>query len=278
MVAAFNIISGLIMLVKDKGREIGILRTMGASKGAIMRVFLITGASIGVVGTLAGCAARRRSSAGSIDEIRQFVAWLTSTKLFDPEIYYLTQAAGRHQRAHDRRHRRHGAGAVGAGDALSLLARLAPRSRRSAALRVSVRESRPVQDATARPVLQLRGCSAARSARATGRSPCSRAPRPISIRARRWRWSARRVRASRRCCTSPACSRRPTAGGSSSTARDCSRLSDAERTRVRRSEMGFVYQFHQLLPEFSALENVLMPQMIRGATASRRRGAGAASC
>ena len=58
LVAAFNIISGLIMLVKDKGREIGILRTMGASKGAIMRVFLITGASIGVVGTLAGCGAR----------------------------------------------------------------------------------------------------------------------------------------------------------------------------------------------------------------------------
>ena len=45
---------------------------------------------------------------------------------------------------------------------------------------------------------------------------------------------------------------------------DCSRLSDVERTRVRRNEMGFVYQFHQLLPEFSALENVLIPQMIQG--------------
>ena len=60
LVAAFNIISGLMMLVKDKGRDIGILRTMGATKGAIMRVFLITGASIGVVGTLAGCVARHR--------------------------------------------------------------------------------------------------------------------------------------------------------------------------------------------------------------------------
>jgi lipoprotein-releasing system permease protein len=90
VVAAFNIISGLIMLVKDKGREIGILRTMGASKGAIMRVFLITGASIGVVGTLAG-AALGVLFCWKIDEVRQFVAWLTNTNLFNPEIYYLTR-------------------------------------------------------------------------------------------------------------------------------------------------------------------------------------------
>ncbi len=48
--------------------------------------------------------------------------------------------------------------------------------------------------------------------------------------------------------------------------RDCARMNDDERTRVRRSEMGFVYQFHQLLPEFSALENVVIPQLIRGQT------------
>ena len=54
LVAALNIISGLIMLVKDKGPDIAILRTMGASQGSVMRVFFITGASIGVVGTFAG--------------------------------------------------------------------------------------------------------------------------------------------------------------------------------------------------------------------------------
>jgi lipoprotein-releasing system permease protein len=90
VVAAFNIISGLIMLVKDKGREIGILRTMGATQGAIMRVFLITGASIGVVGTLAGCLAGVLFC-WRIDEIRHFVAWLTSTNIIDPTIYYLTR-------------------------------------------------------------------------------------------------------------------------------------------------------------------------------------------
>ena len=54
LVAALNIVSGLIMLVKDKGPDIAIMRTMGASQGSVMRIFLITGASIGVVGTLVG--------------------------------------------------------------------------------------------------------------------------------------------------------------------------------------------------------------------------------
>ena len=90
LVAVFNIVSGLIMLVKDKGREIGILRTMGATKGAIMRIFLITGASIGVVGTLTG-ALLGILFCWKIDEVRRFVARLTHTNLFDPNIYYLTQ-------------------------------------------------------------------------------------------------------------------------------------------------------------------------------------------
>jgi lipoprotein-releasing system ATP-binding protein len=58
---------------------------------------------------------------------------------------------------------------------------------------------------------------------------------------------------------------RPDSGAVIIGARDCSRLSEEERTELRRSELGFVYQFHHLLPEFSALENVMLPQMIAGA-------------
>jgi lipoprotein-releasing system permease protein len=90
LVAALNIISGLMMLVKDKGRDVAILRTMGASRGAIMRVFLITGAAIGVVGTLAGLVIGIIFCI-NIESIRQFVSWMTSTTLFDPAVYYLTR-------------------------------------------------------------------------------------------------------------------------------------------------------------------------------------------
>jgi lipoprotein-releasing system permease protein len=90
LVAALNIISGLMMLVKEKGRDIAILRTMGASKGSVMRIFLITGASIGVVGTLAGLALGI-VFCWRIEEIRQFVSWMLGTRLFDPNIYYLTK-------------------------------------------------------------------------------------------------------------------------------------------------------------------------------------------
>ena len=90
LVAALNIISGLIMLVKDKGRDIAILRTMGATRGAIMRIFFITGASIGIVGTLAGLALGVVVCL-NIDALRQFIGWLTATELFAPELYYLSK-------------------------------------------------------------------------------------------------------------------------------------------------------------------------------------------
>ena len=78
LVAALNIVSGLIMLVKDKGSDIAILRTMGASQGSIMRIFLITGASIGVIGTLTGFFVGMVVCL-NIESIRQFLSWVTAT-------------------------------------------------------------------------------------------------------------------------------------------------------------------------------------------------------
>src|SRR5437588_1354339 len=90
LVAALNIVSGLIMLVKDKGQDIAILRTMGASQGSIMRIFLITGAAIGVVGTLTGFFVGMLICL-NIESIRQFLSWMTNTELFSPELYFLSR-------------------------------------------------------------------------------------------------------------------------------------------------------------------------------------------
>src|ERR1700722_15273129 len=90
LVAALNIVSGLIMLVKDKGSDIAILRTMGATQGAIMRIFLITGAAIGVVGTVIGFLVGTLVCL-NVESIRQFLSWITSTELLSPELYFLSR-------------------------------------------------------------------------------------------------------------------------------------------------------------------------------------------
>ncbi|MBX3570148.1 MAG: lipoprotein-releasing ABC transporter permease subunit [Rhizobiaceae bacterium] len=94
LVAALNIISGLVMLVKDKGRDIAILRTMGATRGAVLRIFLMTGAAIGITGTLAGVALGIVVCL-NVERIRQFFSWLSGTVLFNPELYFLSQLPAR---------------------------------------------------------------------------------------------------------------------------------------------------------------------------------------
>jgi lipoprotein-releasing system permease protein len=90
LVAAFNIISSLIMLVKDKGQDIAILRTMGATRGMVMRIFFLNGASIGIVGTAAGFALGL-FVANHIEQLRKVVQFLTQTDPFSPEVYFLTR-------------------------------------------------------------------------------------------------------------------------------------------------------------------------------------------
>ena len=90
LVAAFNIITGLIMLVKDKSRDIAVLRTMGATKGMIMRIFFMDGAFIGLVGTGIGLALGLLFC-NNIENIRQALQQIAGRDLFSAEIYFLSQ-------------------------------------------------------------------------------------------------------------------------------------------------------------------------------------------
>ena len=90
IVAAFNIITGLIMLVKDKGRDVAVLRTMGATKGMIMRIFFMDGAFIGVVGTTLGLVLGLLFC-DNIEAIRQGLQHLVGQDLFSAEIYFLSK-------------------------------------------------------------------------------------------------------------------------------------------------------------------------------------------
>jgi lipoprotein-releasing system permease protein len=90
IVASFNIISSMIMLVKDKGRDIAIMRTMGATRRNMLKIFILTGASIGFAGNVAG-AILGIAFAENIEEIRHFLEGLTGTNLFSSEIYFLSQ-------------------------------------------------------------------------------------------------------------------------------------------------------------------------------------------
>ena len=133
LVAALNIISGLIMLVQDKARAIAVLRTMGATRGAILRIFLITGATIGVVGTFCGLglgllvAPQRRA-----DPQR---AQLSARRQSVPvRVLLPLGTALAHRDARRRGGRGDGAAAFDRRDDLSLLARGAARSGRGAAL------------------------------------------------------------------------------------------------------------------------------------------------
>ena len=109
LVAALNIISGLVMLVKNKGRDIGILRTMGLTEGSVMRVFFLCGSLIGVVGTIAGVILGCLF-AYFIADIQAAVEWVAGGSVWNPEVRFLTEIPARLRLG-----RRGGGGGDGAG-------------------------------------------------------------------------------------------------------------------------------------------------------------------
>jgi lipoprotein-releasing system permease protein len=92
--AALNIISGLVMLVKNKGRDIAILRTMGASRGSILRIFFMAGATIGLLGTLSGLVFGLLFCL-NIEAIQEFVEWVTGVQVFNADVYFLSHVPAR---------------------------------------------------------------------------------------------------------------------------------------------------------------------------------------
>jgi lipoprotein-releasing system permease protein len=90
LIAAFNIIASLVMLVHDKGKGIAIMRTMGATRGAVLRIFFMTGAAIGLAGTVSGVVIGL-AFAGNIARIQGWVEKILGTETFPDEIYYLAE-------------------------------------------------------------------------------------------------------------------------------------------------------------------------------------------
>ncbi|MBU1175405.1 MAG: ABC transporter permease [Alphaproteobacteria bacterium] len=94
VVAAFNIISSLVMLVKDKAKDIAVLRTIGATRGAVMRIFCMTGTAIGVAGTLLGLILGLLVAANA-ESIRAFLSDLIGIRIFPPEVFFLSSLPSR---------------------------------------------------------------------------------------------------------------------------------------------------------------------------------------
>lgn len=90
IVAAFNIVSSLVMLVKDKNKDIAVLRTFGVSRKSMMKIFILSGTSIGVIGALVGTVFGVLVAI-YIEPIRQFFQWITGRDLFPAELYYLSE-------------------------------------------------------------------------------------------------------------------------------------------------------------------------------------------
>jgi lipoprotein-releasing system permease protein len=252
LVAALNIISGLYMLVKDKTHDIAILRTMG-DLGRQRAEGLLHDR---------GCDRSRRNAGGilpgapHLPECREDSA-IHLLALRDKDlrcrILLSHAAAGRHGRAADDRNRADVAGAVLRGDALSLVARRAPRSGRGPALRMS----------DLKPALELR--HVARSFSEGERRLDIFLDASIDVHAGEIVALVGQSGSGKSSLLHIAgLLEAPTAGEVYVAGQNCTKLDDNARTRIRRIGIGFVYQFHHLLPEFSALENVMMPQRLAG--------------
>lgn len=251
IVAAFNIITGLIMLVKDKGRDVAVLRTMGATKGMIMRIFFMDGAFIGVVGTTLGLALGLLFC-DNIEAIRQGLQHLVGQDLFSAEIYFLSKLPAKVDITE-----------VAAVVSISLLLSFWRRFIRPIVPPSLTRWRLCAMNKTVVPTLELRKVVktfkqgsqkldvlkgvdleimpgeivALLGPSGSGKSTMLQIAGLLD---------------------------RPSKGEIYLDGQKCSKLGDGLRTALRRDYLGFVYQYHNLLADFDATENVMLPQLIAG--------------
>jgi len=278
LVAAFNIVSGMIMLVKDKGSDIAILRTMGASQSSILRIFLITGASIGVVGTVVGLLLGTLVCL-NVESIRQFPVLAHQHRVVPAGALFPVAPAGRHGRQGDHGGGGDGARAVAVGDTVPVLARgRLIRSRRfamneaitppAATAGTRVAATRDDDDS---PLLYLQGIDRHYSQARRG-SKSSKVPSSPLWPGQSIALVAPPAPASRPCCMSPG----------SLSSRMAARLPRQGRDLAplgRRADPLAPHRNRFRLPvppsaaRILGVENVVLPQMIRGPGVARRGGA-----
>lgn len=260
LVAAFNIITGLIMLVKDKGRDIAVLRTMGATKGMIMRIFFLDGAFIGVVGTFLGVVLGLLFC-DNIENIRQFLQSVAGRDLFAAEIYFLSQLPAKVE--------------------VSVVATVAgispaafvpcntipgvPGGKNGSCGGICAMNNETGNNINARNncVLELSGI--VKNYKQGKQTLEVLAGIDLAIRPREVTALVGQSGSGKSTLLQIAgLLDKPTAGRIFINGQNIGKASDDLRTQLRRDYIGFVYQYHNLLGDFSALENVMLPMLIAG--------------
>jgi lipoprotein-releasing system ATP-binding protein len=250
LVAVFNILSSLIMLVRAKTRDIAILRTMGASRRGMMKVFVTVGVTIGSLGIVARADPRRDLPVlppGVVNAIQ----YLTGQNLWDPSVRFLTELPAKTDPVE--------VTAIVVHTALVLSS--SPRSTRPGRRRAPIRCRCCAMN---EPVSRRAASSAASSpGRRNDRGAARRRPLGHAGRDRR---AARPVGIGQvDLLQAVGLLEGGFEGSIRLQGREASELDEDGRTRTRRELLGFVYQFHHLLPDFTARENVILPQLVRGA-------------